>query len=178
MRKMRENPRKNVEKVYAAWQRGVKLDLKSISTDGRTIWSYRTWLVHRESDGDVLFNSTHYSQTTTTQQNGLRQLLREDGVPMRGHSSNVERGSRYPSTSYGATLKGMDENPPLVTFGNPPKGAQCMSKNVVEIRYQHEDDKKYYRHSFRSRQVKLYAKPGSKTVWLVRVDGKPIVSEY
>lgn len=68
-------------------------------------------------------------------------------------------------------------NPPsLVTFGNP---AFCLSKNVVEIKYQHAGDGHYYRHEFRPKQVQIVVDgPGAKVAFLRRVDGKPLIEDY
>ncbi len=38
-------------------------------------------------------------------------------------------------------------NPPLVTFGNPPRG-EIMSKRVFEVAYKHATDGKAYKHEF------------------------------
>lgn len=69
-------------------------------------------------------------------------------------------------------------NPALVTFANPPRGLQQISKDVVEIRYKHSGDGQYYKHRFEKGQVVLRALNGATYAVLERVDGKPIISEY
>lgn len=69
------------------------------------------------------------------------------------------------------------KNPPLVTFGNPGK-LVCLSKNVVDIRYQHAQDGKYYHHEFKPGQVQIHAEAGGNVAFLRRVDGKPLIEDY
>jgi len=78
----------------------------------------------------------------------------------------------------GQVAKGIHENPPsLVLFGNPPpmRGPRrrlepgslrsvpgfelvgCISHDVHEIRYTHDDDKKSYKHPFDSGDVEMWA---------------------
>lgn len=73
-------------------------------------------------------------------------------------------------------LQDTQSNPPLMVFGNPPE--ECFSENVVEIRYQHKADGKFYCHTFKRGQVHLSSRAGSEIAVLHRVDGKPIVGEY
>lgn len=76
------------------------------------------------------------------------------------------------------------KNPPLVTFGNPRgekseyPGMECLSRDVIEIRYRHVGDRQNYRHAFARNQVQLHAIPGGKVAVLRRVDGKPLVEDY
>lgn len=73
--------RQNVKQAYTAWAAGKALrPAVSIWTDGKTIWSYQTAIVTRDSRGVVHFNNTAYSTTTRTQQNSLQAALRADGV--------------------------------------------------------------------------------------------------
>lgn len=71
--------RVNVRKVFNAWLNHKPCNMKSISTDGHTIWSYSTAIVHRGDTG-VAFNATKYSPTTSTQQGGLRFALAQAGI--------------------------------------------------------------------------------------------------
>lgn len=84
-----------------------------------------------------------------------------------------------------ARLGPMKKNPPLVTFANPPEEddlsgeeRDVMSRNVVEIRYQHAEDGKFYKHRFKRGQVVLIAKSGGKAAVMIRTDGKPLVEDY
>lgn len=68
--------RRNVERVLQAWRDGRQLDLRSISTNGTSIYSYGTCIVAvRQSSGDLVVNMTPYSTTTSAQQNSLRDAL-------------------------------------------------------------------------------------------------------
>lgn len=60
--------RKNVAKVMIAWLEGRKLDEGSVSTDGKSIFSYATCILTRRSDLRVILNQTKYSVTTSRQQ--------------------------------------------------------------------------------------------------------------
>jgi len=72
--------------------------------------------------------------------------------------------------------QGVHTNPGLVLYGNPPlRGPRrrlepgslrsvpgfelygCMSRDVHEIRYTHDDDKKQYKHPFESGDVEMWA---------------------
>lgn len=74
------------------------------------------------------------------------------------------------------------KNPPsLVTFGNPARmgNAKLLSRNVVDIRYQHASDGEYYHHTFARNQVQIVVDgAGSKVAFLRRVDGKPLIEDY
>ena len=61
------------------WREGRALDLESIRTDGVTIYSYATPIVTPSPNG-VRFNNKYYSQTTRTQQNALKLLLKFDNI--------------------------------------------------------------------------------------------------
>lgn len=67
-------------------------------------------------------------------------------------------------------------NPPLAVFGNP-KGGKAFG-DIIEIRYRHRGDGKNYKHAFKRGQVKICGVPDSTIVYLERVDGQPIISEY
>jgi hypothetical protein len=83
-------------------------------------------------------------------------------------------------------LATLTQNPPLVVFGNPPKGRiaatgdqwELMSNDVCEIRYKHAGDGKYYKHKFRKGQVQLVSAANSPAAMMRRVDGKPLIREY
>ncbi len=66
--------RKNVLQVFSAWKLGQSLAFNSISTNGKTIFSYKTPIVHMGKNGPVV-NRAKYSPTTTKQQNQLLELL-------------------------------------------------------------------------------------------------------
>jgi hypothetical protein len=74
--------------------------------------------------------------------------------------------------------KSVRRNPALVTFGNPPAGGEKMSEDVVEIRYRHCGDGKFYRHSFKAGLVQLRSRAGANWAVLRRVDGKPLIGDY
>jgi|TARA_R110000744_G_scaffold85947_1_gene167959 hypothetical protein len=71
--------RKNTRAVLDAWE-GNKHSGKSgdsIWTDGKTIYSYGTWILTMEAidrwpHNRVLFNSTKYSPTTSAHQNAIK----------------------------------------------------------------------------------------------------------
>jgi hypothetical protein len=177
-RKLHDNPRKNVEYVYQAWSKGKRVKpSESIWTDGIVIYSYNTWILARIRGGAVLLNATKYSVTTTQQQNGLRQLLRMDNVRFYESKPDVPRGARLDVDAMEVNPRGKRarKNPSIVTFGNP---GGIMSRDVVEIRYKHAEDGKYYKHSFKPGTVQLFAADGSNRATLLRVDGKPLTSEY
>lgn len=67
------------------------------------------------------------------------------------------------------------KNPAMVTFGNPQG---MLSRNVVEIKYQHVVDGQYYRHKFARNQVEIRAVPNGNSAILRRVDGKALTKEY
>ncbi len=71
--------RKNTEKVFNAWINERPLNGPSISTDGRTIFSYSTPILSRESDG-IFLNTKKYSNTTSRQQSDLSLLLGRNGI--------------------------------------------------------------------------------------------------
>ena len=73
--------RKNTQAVYKAWKQGKEKFGNAISTDGQIIWSYSTPLLFRLlSPENLCFNITHYSSTTTHQQNDLCLLLSQDAI--------------------------------------------------------------------------------------------------
>ena len=65
--------RKNMKAVIDAWTAGRSEGERgdSISTDGDDIYSYDTCLLTRDRLGNLILNSTAYSNTTTRQQNSL-----------------------------------------------------------------------------------------------------------
>ena len=70
--------RKGTTRVYNAWIIGKSSrKQRSIWTEGSVIYSYSTPIMWREADGDVVLNVSRYSVTTSTHQNGLRQILAE-----------------------------------------------------------------------------------------------------
>lgn len=65
--------RKNTQEVINAFAQGKACKkFVSIWTNGQTIFSYDTPILHRISDTEVVFNGTKYSHTTTQQQNSIR----------------------------------------------------------------------------------------------------------
>jgi hypothetical protein len=72
--------RKNTLEVFGAWMQGRerKRGRMSIWTDGETVYSYGTALLTRTEDGELIFNATKYSVTTSCQQNNLRELMEEN----------------------------------------------------------------------------------------------------
>lgn len=64
-------------------------------------------------------------------------------------------------------------NPPFAVFGNP--GGSVMGE-VVEIRYKHHDDGKYYRHPFRAGVLAIALKGGA--VLLRHRQGKPLWEDF
>lgn len=184
-KRLLDNPRKNVTRAFEAWYRGKSFGKEgdSVWSNGSRIYSYRTWLVDKnigsggESD-EVLLNVTKYSSTTTQQQNSLRLFLRQSGINA-VEIDDVPRGASWAGAGgirrNPRKRKRVRKNPPLVTFGNP---GVCMSDNVVEIRYQHNEDGQYYKHKFKRGQVRLHASAGTKAAVLKRVDGKPLISDY
>ncbi|HET7111690.1 MAG TPA: hypothetical protein VFI41_12530 [Gemmatimonadales bacterium] len=84
--------RKNVAAVLDAWRQGRPCGMKrptafgsavnSISTDGDSIFSYRTCLLAITHDGKRVLNETRYSVTTSRQQSALRGDI-ADGVHFR-----------------------------------------------------------------------------------------------
>lgn len=73
--------RKNTQDVYKAWKNGQHKDGQSISTDGHTIKSYQTTILHRDEDANAaILNARKYSVTTARQQSDLRRLLSQDGI--------------------------------------------------------------------------------------------------
>lgn len=67
-------------KAYLAWTMRKPFRSPSISTDGHTIWSYTTPIVHRLRGGWVAVNRTRYSHTTSTHQNYIAAILAVVGV--------------------------------------------------------------------------------------------------
>ncbi len=55
--------------------------------------------------------------------------------------------SEYRSNRPPSARRRLRHNPPLVTFGNPPRG-EIMSKRVFEVAYKHTADGKAYKHEF------------------------------
>lgn len=72
-----------------------------------------------------------------------------------------------------AKAKRARRNPPIAIFGNP--GAELMGE-VVEIRYKHKADGKYYKHPF-NRGVLMYANRNG-TLSIRQKDGKPLHEEF
>lgn len=64
------NMRKNIQEVFNAWKQGKSLNRKSISTDGKTIYSYSTLILK-----DGVLNTVKYSKTTSRQQSAIALLL-------------------------------------------------------------------------------------------------------
>jgi len=72
--------RVNTVNVFEAWKSGRSCrKARSLWTDGGTVWSYSTVIMHRNASGQVVLNVTKYSPTTSNHQNGLRTLLDRDG---------------------------------------------------------------------------------------------------
>ncbi len=71
--------RKNTFAVFTAWNQRVGKGVfgDSISTDGHTIFSYKTPILERVGHRVVL-NENKYSATTTRQQNDIRYLINEN----------------------------------------------------------------------------------------------------
>lgn len=83
--------RENVKRAVCAWRARKRWEQKSQSIaayapepnyhDGM-IMSYRTPLVLRLPDGRVIFNTTKYSKTTSTQQGDLEWWFSLHGIPV------------------------------------------------------------------------------------------------
>jgi hypothetical protein len=78
-------------RVFNAWiNQENDRQQNSVWTNGDDIYSYGTVIVSRVN-GEVIFNSTRYSNTTTRHQNGIALLLKQsdidfievDAVPIR-----------------------------------------------------------------------------------------------
>jgi len=67
--------RKNTEAVFSAWLRQMPLAGTSISTDGMSIFSYRTAILSRSGNHRYTFNQKKYSSTTSRQQSDLLFML-------------------------------------------------------------------------------------------------------
>lgn len=72
--------RVNVRKVMTAWSQGKSLNYHSISTNGITVFSYRTPILYYEN-GVLILNRRKYSSTTTTQQNSIVVFLESRNIP-------------------------------------------------------------------------------------------------
>lgn len=72
-------PKEQVVKSFIKGQ-GGKTGNDSLTTDGRTLYSYNTAIAVRQSDGTILVNNTKYSVTTTKQQYILIKELKENNV--------------------------------------------------------------------------------------------------
>ncbi len=75
--------RKNVKETYSKWKDGATRILKhdSVSTDGTNIYSYNTVIAKWVVPGSIaILNGTRYSNTTSSQQNAIRNLLRRDDI--------------------------------------------------------------------------------------------------
>lgn len=72
--------------------------------------------------------------------------------------------------------RGVHANPPLIIYGNPPKGAELMSRRVYAIEYQHAGDRQDYRHDC-ARGVSMFAQ-GDGTIILQRPDRRPLSQEF
>ena len=73
-------PRKNTTDAFNAWKDGQSCrKSKTIWTEGNIIYSYTTPIVVKEN-GQIKFNGTRYSVTTSCQQNSLRYLLEKNGL--------------------------------------------------------------------------------------------------
>ena len=71
--------RKNTLEVFEAWVQGEECKRsRSIWTNGARVYSYGTVLIDRTEDGELIFNATKYSVTTSRQQNELRYLMGEN----------------------------------------------------------------------------------------------------
>jgi len=71
--------------------------------------------------------------------------------------------------------RGIHANPPLVIYGNPPRGAELMSRRVYAIEYKHTGDGQDYRHDCAA-GVSMFAQ-GDGTIILQRPDGRPLSKE-
>lgn len=110
--------RKNVAAVYTAWKEGRVKDMGSIVTNGESIMSYTTCLVHPTgNDGEVVFNNTRYSVTTSQQQGALRYALERDGFRV----VLVEdiRRNAWPGELVDAYEAALGVNDPLALVGAP-----------------------------------------------------------
>ena len=90
--------RKNIQRVFAAWRGGHRLNLGSISTDGEMIKSYNTpilfWQTLEDGNKHLILNMERYSATTSLQQNGLYFLLGQWDFAF------VKRGGKEPLKKY------------------------------------------------------------------------------
>jgi hypothetical protein len=59
---------------------------------------------------------------------------------------------------------------------NPPAAGRIISKRVLEIRYKHNDDGKWYKHSFKPGTCAALLDNG--TVVLYQQDGKPVARDF
>jgi hypothetical protein len=90
-----------------------------------------------------------------------------------GRRSRQRRRFNPPRTARRRAARRVHRNPPLVTFGNPPRKGQVMSKRVYELAYKHVDDSKAYKHKFAAGvclealpdgSIRVYSKHG-KRLW-------------
>ena len=72
--------RKNTQQVFAAFKAGKSLDMKSISTDGKEIRSYRTPIFYPDGKGQMVLNMKKYSSTTSNQQSAINLMAKENQI--------------------------------------------------------------------------------------------------
>jgi len=106
--------------------------------------------------------------------------LTRDAAP---HSSSVTKAREAAfelSNLAGSMLdqlgRGIHANPPIVIYGNPPKGGELMSRGKYGVEYKHADDGEDYRHDC-SAGVSMYAVPGGG-ILLQRPDRRPLSREF
>lgn len=63
------------EQVATAFSEGKKDSSGTLTTDGRTIYSYGTPIAYRDDTGKIIFNSRNYSQTTSRHQNLIKRAV-------------------------------------------------------------------------------------------------------
>jgi|GEM_PF-5043375 len=72
--------RKNQKAVIESWQHGRAKDLRTISTDGVTIFSYSTAIAAKLEDVSIALNITKHSATSSSQQRALEYWASQAGV--------------------------------------------------------------------------------------------------
>jgi hypothetical protein len=104
-------------------------------------------------------------------------------VRIRGSSDGKllnEWGEQYPyeETRRAQIFEMADRKYSAVRYAkNPGKGrGQLISKRVLEIRYKHNDDGKWYKHSFKAGTCAALLPDG--TVVLYQQDGKPVARDF
>lgn len=106
-------------------------------------------------------------------QRDARALAQSTNMPAR-----ARRLEKLAATMLAQLDRGVHANPPIVTYFNPPRGGELMSRRVYAVEYKHAGDGQDYRHDFKG-GVEMYAArggPGSILLW--RPDGKPLSREF